>query len=409
MKSLSLNEIDKKFSDFCYEHVHKHLPRKINKASSKIFYLIKLKFLVRLVDLRSQVHILHTKDLTILYIGDKTNLHYISSILSIEEPKKELLGEVFIWGINKKINQYNKNVDIILIKTDRFFQHYLQKKGYIIIPEWMETCLERSEPSEIFFKHVKESARDDIARKIKRYDFTYEITSDPQKFKVFYDSIYLPFILNRHRKIVLPEAIDYLKIKNMFERGELLLVKEKEEIVAGSIFFTYGKIASLMHLGVKLEPDYLNKGAGSAIYYFFIDWAKKQGFNLIKFGGARPFLEDGLFRYKRKWGLTIKISKDMYGIFGFKFCKNYVKQAIAFMEKNPFIYIEKDKLKAIIFLSEKISIKKIQEIWKKHYTSGLAELIIFTKQDPSPKIKSFVQDNYNGKIVLKNKFDLQNH
>jgi len=260
--------------------------------------------------------------------------------------------------------------------------------------------LEISEPLEVFFKHLKKSTKDDI-RKIKKYGFTYEFTSDPKKFELFYQNIYLPFILDRHGKQVLPEAIDYLEIKTMFEKGRLLLVKENREIISGFVIYSQSKTAVFMYAGVKLEPDYLTKSAGSALYYFFINWAKKQGFKVLKFGGARPFLEDGLFRYKRKWGMTAKISSTIYGVLGFKSSEGNVEKAMKFIENNPLMYIEQDELKAMIFMPKITSVETIQKIWKKYYTPGLSELTIISGEDFPHNVKSFVESNYQKKIKLK--------
>lgn len=350
----------------------------MSKWFPNLIIVIKLQFLNRLKNIKVPIYKVSSKknNMNILYLGDKASLEYIASILYSDEPKKQLIGKTYLWNIKKKIKQI-RDIDAIFVKTDRFFTKFLQKKGFIILPEWVEMQLEISQPLDKFFKHVKKSAKDDI-RKINNFGFNYESVNNHTEFESFYHDIYLPFILNRHEKLTLPDATNYKEIKNTFEKGNLLLVKDKGEIISGCIIHSHGKTAYFSYAGVKTKSDYLTKGAGSALYYFFIYWAKKHDFTLLKFGGARPFLNDGLFQYKRKWNMTAKISDDMFGIFGFKL-EN--KKIMDFILDNPFIFIEKNQLNGMIALKEKPSDEEIKENRKKYETPGLTDLKFISEKD----------------------------
>ena len=39
---------------------------------------------------------------------------------------------------------------------------------------------------------------------------------------------------------------------------------------------------------------------------YIMSYAREQNVHLADFGGVRPFFNDGLFRYKRKWGMTVQ-------------------------------------------------------------------------------------------------------
>ncbi|MCD6467511.1 MAG: GNAT family N-acetyltransferase [Methanomicrobia archaeon] len=266
-------------------------------------------------------------------------------------------------------------MDIIFVKTDKLFAPLLRRKGFFILPEWIRMSLDISRPLNYIYDGFKKSAKEDI-RKIKKYGYTYEFSTNLEKFEFFYHKIYLPYILRRHGKRTIESAVNYYEIRNLFERGKLMLVKMGERYVSGLIFRTEGDTAIALYTGVLSNPDYLSKAAGSALYYFFIEWAKKQGFIKIKFGGARPFLNDGTFQYKKKWGMKISISRMMPGIFGLKICNYESKATQSFLLHNPFLCIDKNRLKAMIFSHRKISDEESQKLRKKYYAPGMSDFEI---------------------------------
>ena len=96
---------------------------------------------------------------------------------------------------------------------------------------------------------------------------------------------------------------------------------------------------------IKEKNSLLKKGLGAASYYFLILWAKENSIKQIDFGTSRAFLNDGVSRFKRKWGTTIKKTKSITpSVFAFKACNNS-QIAQNFKMNNPFVYLEKNQLK----------------------------------------------------------------
>jgi hypothetical protein len=406
MLHLSITTLDETISKIYHKKIRDRLPISLKKLSFHIFYAFKLYLLVRIKNLKMSIYYVvgseqqNQSKLTIMFIGEKKSLDYLSSILFSEEPKVEFLEEVYIWNIPKKLHSFSKKLDAVFVKTDRFFSRFLKNNGFIILPEWIEMELDISDSLNNIYKNFSKSARDDV-RKIKNIEYNYELSTDTSKFEDFYQTIYYPFIIQRYEHLTIPEATNYPEIKAMFENGYLLLVKEKDRIVSGFILVSSGKTAFFTYAGVNLKDGYLSKGAGSALYYFFIKWTKEHDFNLLKFGGARPFFEDGLFQYKKKWGMTAKISNNMFGVFGCKIINSKTKAISDFLINNPFVYIEEGKLKGMIYIKKIVNRDDVQQIWKKYYTLGLSELTIISIQKINDDVKSFVSSNYNGKIIVR--------
>jgi hypothetical protein len=144
-------------------------------------------------------------------------------------------------------------------------------------------------------------------------------------------------------------------MRHLIEKNsKLLLVKLNGEYVYGGIFScTKNKIIASFSGIMDGYLKYLKQGLGAASYYFLILWAKENGFDLLNFGNSKPFLNDGLLRYKRKWGMSIKKAESNYpGIFSFKIINN-CESIQSFLTNNPLITLENNHLKGIFFLNDK--------------------------------------------------------
>jgi len=391
MKKNSINSFGNKISKIYYNNIHMKLPKFLKNITFQIFYTLKISIFVRIKHLTIDVYSIigeeknNHAELKILFCGEKSSLNYLSSIIYSDKPKVKYIQKTNIFNLQKKLKFFSNKYDMVFVKTDRFFAHNLQKKGFFILPEWAEMQIEVNNSFKEIFNNFSKSAKDDI-RKIKNYDYAYSLSKDFTNFEYFYHEIYCPFILNRHGELTISESTNYDEIRALFEKGLLLTVYDEEKIISGMIPVIYDSTAFFTHAGVDIKSNYLTKAAGSALYYFFIDWAEKQGFKLLKFGGVRPFLNGGLFNYKKKWGMSIKISNMMFGIFGLKIINSESKAVTDFLINNPFVIIEKNKIRGLFFTKDKLDSLNLQEIWKKYNIPGLSGITLVDVQKTGGRI-----------------------
>jgi len=341
----------KKFTEFCFNH----LPRPIRKKMLSLLYAVSeitSVFLITINQLSYQAYIIKGKEknskenIKILYLTNEELYPYLMNILFLEKPKHKKIGKIRIWNINKEIKKFFHKINGVFIETNTFFTGYFEKKGFIIIPESISTTLDISHPFSDIYKNFSKSGKEDI-RKVKKYGYTYEITEELEKLKLFYNEMYMPYITQRHEKTAIYTNFHALRL--LFEKnGRLMLIKQKNEYVSGALFSIEKEKATATYLGIKKgKSNLLKKGLTAASYYFFIKWAKKHGIKILDFGTSKAFVNDGLFRYKKKWGVKITKTKSyIHSIFPFKVCKNN-KAIHSFLINNPFIYLEKNQLKTM--------------------------------------------------------------
>jgi hypothetical protein len=334
------HKIVKDITEFCC----RYLPRPIRKfvfyvtdticiSGSRLFFLIcQLNLTAYLISGKEK----HSgENITILFLSNENSFSYLPDLIFSEASEIKKIGKIHIWNARKKISGIPCDADAIFIKCDRFYSDYLQKNELTTIPELISMTLDISEPFEKIYNKFNKSAKEDI-RKVKRYNYTYEIYQDLDKLKLFYDHMYMPYTYWRHGKLAI--CANFYTIRHLFERGgKLMLVKLDNKYVFGSLFFTKKNTLIGTHAGIMNgEIDCLKKSVTAASYYFSIIWGKENGAKFLDFGTCRPFLNDGLFQYKKKWGAMIEKSNGNFGIFAFKTCKDS-RGLQSFLENNPFI------------------------------------------------------------------------
>jgi len=363
----------------------KFFSEKLQLKLYPIKFYIKFRIFLRIRDLYLPVYLLtgrekeSKKTLKVLFAGDEFIYLYLIKTIFLDVPKREYLADITIWNFNKKLKNLSCKADLTLLKTDRFFTRKLQKKGFIIIPDWIDSWIDLSVSKEEIFKNTKKSAREEVL-KIKKYGYTYAFSSKPKDFEEFYKNFYTPFLQSRHGTLSYPEwwTLNYREMIGMFKgnRAKLLWVKDKNKFVAGVVMFNVKNIAYPIYMGIDITSDYWEKCGSSAIYYFSTLWAKENGFKMVRIGDVRSFFNDGLFQYKRKWGIFLNENYNRYGIIGLKINDYNSAVVFDFLENNPFIFSNKKQLKGFIYLRKNISAIETQNIFNEYYTKGLKTITI---------------------------------
>lgn len=311
--------------------------------------------------------------LTILFFSENNKFSYLIDQLFCKGPDIKILGGESLRAIASAFKKNKNDIDAIFIRCDRFFCKFLEKKGCKIIPEFVSLKVDLSKELSEIYKSFSKSAKEDI-RKVKKEGFSYEITDDLDKIRFFYDSMYIPYSYKRYGNFAI--CATFSTIRHLVERGsKLMLIKKNNDYLFGSLFFFSNNTVIGTHAGIiNGKTELLKKGVSSASYYFAIIYSKKLNAKYLDFGSCRPFLNNGLLRYKKKWGASVENSKSSFSVFGFKPIgkKDGIKE---FMLNNPFISWDESKLVGNIFLIEdmKSNNEEIQNLLKNYDTNGLVK------------------------------------
>jgi hypothetical protein len=188
---------------------------------------------------------------------------------------------------------------MVLAEVHRWRAPRFRRAGWLIVPHSVRW---HGELSGIPPRGCSHGLRDNL-RKIRKQGFSIVQANGPADWEEFYATMVGPQALARHG----PTAwIPSPTLMKEFARiGILHLVLRGGERVAGICTIPRGDTLWLAISGVRQgDPALLRQGAGFAIFALAIEWAREQGYRAIDAGRTGPFLNNGLHRFKRNWGLT---------------------------------------------------------------------------------------------------------
>ena len=265
---------------------------------------------------------------------------YFRNLVISDDYSDKYLGKMWLWSLIYYTWRFQKKHDLIIIKSKMKISNLFRSKKRFVIPDWISCEIDLT--SDLRSQSISKHTFKNNVRKINKSNFAYTISKDPFHFQFFYNNMYLPYLANRHGSLGLEISLE--RMKRSFEDGELLLIKDGQEIIAGVLidYKMMNGIPRTAQLGI-LNGDfqYVKKGALIATYYYTIEYLREKSHKKLSLGVARSFINDGLLNQKLSWGANIVCETSN----AFLLCVLSHKKCVeTFLLNNPFICIEKKGL-----------------------------------------------------------------
>ena len=262
---------------------------------------MEMNWLKNLARVYMPVYKYETDTMKIAYAGySSIKKNYCFRMLLGENNQHTFLGRRWFWRIPYLIKSHN--LDMVISETTLTTLNHFQKCDGYVLPIWIEMRIKIDRPiDEICPNRISHFAN--IKRKIRKYNLTYEILTDKDSYNYYFDKFYVPYITKRYGEEASNLDVDYWDSSSS---PFLIAIKENEVIVAISLNCKSGDSIKLRTLGLlDGKEEYLHHGVVGALYYFSILESQKMGCRYYNLGGSRPFLTDGLTKYKMWWGAEI--------------------------------------------------------------------------------------------------------
>jgi hypothetical protein len=148
-------------------------------------------------------------------------------------------------------------------------------------------------------------------REMEKQGFSYVFTQEEKDFDLFYHRMYRPYIHQRYGKRAMQH--EYESLRRQFERGGMILVRCNQELICGMLCLKVGDTCEAHQMGVHEDHfDQVEKGASVALWWFMMDWARRNGLSYFDFGASRARTADGTFNFKRQWGTRVVPERDVH-------------------------------------------------------------------------------------------------
>ena len=272
------------------------------------------RYLLPFKNLRITISILRGKtdlssqEVTVLFASrENAETDYMIGHFFDGQYKLEIVENVWSWNLASTLRLLRQSTDLTIARIDRVSARLFFSQDYIAVPEWINLSLPVSEDLKIPPTR-NHSLKDDL-RIVRRSNLHPHYTQKTSDYDTFYNEMYVPFIQRRYGEKAYIR--NFYQLRRSFEQGGLLWVMQNNKPIAGLLFKRRGQLLQILALGtLNGERTLVKAGALTASYLFIIEHAKELGCELLDFGGCRPLLNDGLMRYKRKWGMSINDKND---------------------------------------------------------------------------------------------------
>lgn len=164
--------------------------------------------------------------------------------------------------------------------------------------------------------HAGESLRSDL-RRVREAGFTWVETRGAEQIEEFYHRFHEPTVRLRHGVEGFTYSVRELRQAMADGRHHFLRVMLGDEWVGGLMVEPRGEIYHLRRMGWREgREDLLQAGVVGATYLAAWEHATELGAGRMSFGAADPFWEDGLLRYKAKWGVELDRGESSETVLG---------------------------------------------------------------------------------------------
>jgi len=388
------------------KEIGKKIYHKIPTCFRWLFWPVKMSF--RFIDIsRLDLWIMSGEEITshqklsIAYAGAEIDRNYFTKIAYGNSFSEHYLGKVWIWKILKIVKEKGRNCSLMVIAVHKLLWRFFARTAYFSIPFWVWSSANIAFASSLLTK--SNDVKNEI-QKIRNRKLSFEVTRDRSQFDNFYYNMYRPYIAAAHGDRAIIVEYDYIKKK--FKNSELLLIKKEGEYIAGTLLVYRKRQGHPAYIGVKDGNfDYVKDGAIAATYLFLIRLFREKGYKELDLGLSRPFLKDGVLRYKKKWGGSrIAYSSLADGIFLLAPLTNTLGLK-AFLINNPFIFVDnmdKRKLNGAIFVDSNHPFprEELEKIHREYYFDGMSGLSIYQFGENTDRTEKILPLHFLNKIRL---------
>ena len=229
-------------------------------------------------------------------------------------------------------------------------------------------------------KHVSRRYRKRIENFEIRCGLKCTVSEDPSDLITFYHQMYLPNSAVRFGKLAVTNELSQMQAF-LKRDGFLLFVTLNGEKIAGVLCRVEKKCLTGYRCGVlNGDEKLLECGAMTAVYYYMVDYAAKNCLRELDILDSRPFLNDGVYRYKGSWGAAAVPFEDKYVRTIHYICGARTHEVASFFHACPTIVMNHGSLQAIIGHPDDavLTDAEVSRIIKSYYTSGIQSAEILT-------------------------------
>jgi hypothetical protein len=314
-------------------------------------------------------------NLKVCFVGNEKRGDYFIRHLFGCKPPPQKISRCLSLIKPAKIASFASPYDILMVEINRLLLKSYRAAGFFPIPEWIEFGRTVVGDPSLRYAGASKSLKSDLNR-ISRSNFDISITKSESDFNLFYDAMYLPYVISRYG----PERITKSKrhLKKIFKKGFILFLNGPRGPVAGAVVSIERDNVTETAIGVRDGSQEIFRAGVSGLIDFYIhQWAADNGKRFINVGHTRPFPLDGVYFNKRKWLMSVLPDEDGVMNLAVKFNMSTRKTA-SVLESFPFLFQTERGLNILCSIDSRraMTIPVLKYAFGRFWSTGIERLIL---------------------------------
>lgn len=258
--------------------------------------------------------------------------------LRAQWPSNQSANETPFWNV--RAANFGKSVDLIAVEGPVLLIRTLPRQNALILPRLVWHTVDVTGEWENVCRRFHRSVRTNELRWVRKYEYRFEISRETRHMEHFFRRMYLPTMEARHRDNAKTQS--YPRLLEMFENGLLLQVFNGNNWISGALCEIRSNGLHFCEVGVlDSDENLMKQGAMAAVYVGVIQWANRMGYRQVHLTTSAPFLADGIFRHKRRWGTRISLPVADQNRIWIRI-RHYTPAAHLWVAANPMITVDED-------------------------------------------------------------------
>jgi hypothetical protein len=306
---------------------------------------------------------------------------------------------LFFWEIREHIKRRDLEKDVVIINVNKVLFRHLRAEGYLRIPDCVKSVLMLPGT----FEEVKGNLRGSALRKVRQVsakEYTCAVLHEEPALQHFYHEMYVPYL--RKRFGGLADIDSYYKARRIFRTGFLVAVRKGNDYLSGAICRIREDAFIFELVGIeKGDLPLLREGALDALYYYCILLAIEKKCAMINFGLSRPFLNDGLVIYKRKWGTVLTRNRKQYREIGIRF-NGSRRSGYHYLLRNYPVFLDNKSLCALVTAdgAEPVDMSDMRYMINMYCHPGLERLVLLSPRGFDEEVEKHYVNNSGERVKL---------
>ncbi len=185
------------------------------------------------------------------------------------------------------------------------------------------------------------TTREDF-RRIRKANFTYRVTSDPDAIREFYARHHTPLVAQRYPDDGSTRSLDAM-LRELEQGGEVVCADIDDEWVAGIFNIRHDTSYEMLSLGIRDADNAVRqKRVVAALIVRSLERAVELGLDHATLGRSVPFLGKGPVWFKAKWGGILTRSDLTRYLHAFLDLRNEATRRL--LSQSPIIHVVDDAL-----------------------------------------------------------------